>query len=174
MRVAFALALLACQSLCVFAGKDYYSILNVPRDAEASTMKKEFRRLAKRYHPDKETGDEKKFQEISEAYEVLSDTEKRRVYDQFGEEGLKNGGGGRGGGFPGGGFHGGFPGGGGGGFRMEFDSSQFEHMFNGGGRQRQQQQRGGRQQRQQQRPEICEQNKVCEDERCYIVTECRT
>jgi DnaJ-class molecular chaperone len=178
MRAAIAVALVLCQCLCVRAGKDFYSILNVPRDAEASTLKKEFRRLAKRYHPDKENGDEKKFQEISEAYEVLSDADKRRIYDQYGEDGLKQGGGGGGGG---GGFHGGFPGGGGG-FRMEFDPSQFEHMFHGGGFGggfggggfgRQRQQRTGQKQREAQRQQICEQMKVCEDGRCHIVEECR-
>ncbi|KAG0268906.1 hypothetical protein DFQ27_005345 [Actinomortierella ambigua] len=106
-------------------GKDYYQILGVAKDADDNTLKKAYRKLALKYHPDKNSSDDakKKFQEISEAYEVLSDKNKRAVFDQFGEEGLKGGGGmpppgadGGAGGFPGGfpgGFSGGFPGGGG-------------------------------------------------------------
>jgi len=82
-------------------GKDYYKILGVPRDATADQLKKAYRKLALKYHPDKNRGQasaEAKFKEIGEAYEVLSDDNKRRIYDQVGEEGLKNGGGGAGGG----------------------------------------------------------------------------
>jgi DnaJ-class molecular chaperone len=79
-------------------GKDYYSILGVARDADAAVLKKAYRKLAMKWHPDKNPDDQAaaqaKFQEISEAYDVLSDPEKRRIYDQFGEEGLKAGGGG--------------------------------------------------------------------------------
>ncbi|KAK3816027.1 MAG: hypothetical protein J3Q66DRAFT_431566 [Benniella sp.] len=92
-------------------GGDYYGILGVPKDADESQIKKAYRKLALKYHPDK-----KKFHDIGEAYEVLSDKNKRAIYDQYGEEGLK-GGAGAGpdgaGGFPSGGFVGAFPGGGG-------------------------------------------------------------
>lgn len=62
---------------------DYYKILGVPKDADASTIKKAFRKLAREYHPDA-GGDEAKFKEINEAYEVLSDDKKRALYDQYG------------------------------------------------------------------------------------------
>ncbi|MCD6177654.1 molecular chaperone DnaJ [bacterium] len=63
--------------------KDYYKILGVPRNASQEEIKKAYRRLAHKYHPDK-GGDEKKFKEINEAYQVLSDKEKRAQYDRFG------------------------------------------------------------------------------------------
>ncbi len=63
--------------------KDYYKILGVPRDASEQEIKKAYRKLAHKYHPDK-GGNEKKFKEISEAYQVLSDKKKRAQYDQFG------------------------------------------------------------------------------------------
>ena len=74
---------------------DYYKLLGVTRDADDDAIKKAYRKLALKWHPDrnptaKETA-EKQFKAISEAYEVLSDKNKRAVYDQFGEEGLKNG-----------------------------------------------------------------------------------
>ena len=62
---------------------DYYKTLGVPRDADADTIKKAFRKLARKYHPDA-GGDEAKFKEINEAYEVLSDDKKRKLYDQYG------------------------------------------------------------------------------------------
>lgn len=72
--------------------KDYYEVLGVPRDANERQIKKAYRKLAQKYHPDvnpnKEEA-EKKFKEISEAYEVLMDSDKRRVYDQYGHEGVK-------------------------------------------------------------------------------------
>lgn len=64
--------------------KDYYKILGVDRNASEEEIKKAFRRLAHQYHPDKAGGDEKKFKEINEAYQVLSDKEKRAQYDRFG------------------------------------------------------------------------------------------
>lgn len=66
------------------AGKDYYDILGIKKDASADEVKKAFRRLARKHHPDA-GGDEEKFKEINEAYEVLSDAEKRKQYDQFGQ-----------------------------------------------------------------------------------------
>lgn len=70
--------------------KDYYAILGVSRDATDAEIKRAFRRLAMQYHPDKATGDKKraeeKFKEINEAYDVLSDPEKRRRYDQLGAQ----------------------------------------------------------------------------------------
>jgi len=77
------------------AGKDYYSILGVKRDSSTKEIKKAYRDLSKTYHPDKNPGDDAaaaKFVEIANAYEVLTDDEKRRIYDQYGEEGLKDGG----------------------------------------------------------------------------------
>jgi molecular chaperone DnaJ len=64
--------------------KDYYKILGVPPDASEEEIKKAYRRLAHKYHPDKKGGDEKKFKEINEAYQVLSDKEKRAQYDRYG------------------------------------------------------------------------------------------
>ncbi len=72
-------------------GRDYYEVLGVPRDADLETIKKAYRRLALRYHPDRNPGDkaaEEKFKEAAEAYAVLSDPEKRRAYDRFGHAGL--------------------------------------------------------------------------------------
>ena len=62
---------------------DYYKTLGVPRSATASEIKKAFRKLAREHHPDA-GGDEAKFKEINEAYEVLSDDKKREMYDQYG------------------------------------------------------------------------------------------
>ena len=77
------------------AGRDYYSILGVGRDADDKAIKKAYRKLAMKWHPDKNAGNEeqaeKRFTEIANAYEVLSDAEKRKLYDQFGEEGLSGG-----------------------------------------------------------------------------------
>ncbi|HWQ60178.1 MAG TPA: molecular chaperone DnaJ [Candidatus Fimivivens sp.] len=66
------------------ANKDYYGILGIPRDASQDDIKKAFRKLAHKHHPDKQGGDEAKFKEANEAYGVLSDPEKRKRYDQFG------------------------------------------------------------------------------------------
>ena len=74
--------------------KDFYSILGVKRNASADEIKKAYRALAVKYHPDKNPGDkaaEDKFKEISEAYDVLKDPEKRRMYDQFGRAGAQGG-----------------------------------------------------------------------------------
>lgn len=73
----------------------YYEVLGVERQADGSTIKKAYRSLALQYHPDRNPGDdeaEAKFKEAAEAYEVLSDPEKRRLYDQYGHEGLNNAG----------------------------------------------------------------------------------
>ncbi|XP_004291417.1 PREDICTED: dnaJ homolog subfamily B member 4 [Fragaria vesca subsp. vesca] len=75
-------------------GVDYYNILKVNRNATEDDLKKSYRRLAMKWHPDKNPNDKKeaeaKFKQISEAYEVLSDPQKRQIYDQHGEEGLKD------------------------------------------------------------------------------------
>lgn len=107
--------------------RDYYEVLGVPRDADDAALKKAYRVLAKKYHPDTNPGDkdaEAKFKEASEAYAVLSDPQKRQQYDQFGHAAFENGGG---------------PGGAGG-----FDFSDmgdifgdiFGDLFGGGGRRR--------------------------------------
>lgn len=175
------LAFLCALSLATLAaaGRDYYSLLDVPRDATVNIIKKSYRRLARLYHPDKHPGDkkmEKKFMDISQAYEVLSDEGKRNTYDQFGEEGLQNGG--SGGGGHGGFHHGGF--GGPGGFRMEFDASMFNDMFGGGGfgsfggfgdeggRRRHHRRPPPRRQK------VCFHNKICENNSCYVVKECKS
>ena len=73
--------------------RDYYEVLGVKKDASADEIKKAFRKAAVKYHPDKDGGDETKFKEVSEAYEVLKDAEKRQRYDQFGHAGVGGGGG---------------------------------------------------------------------------------
>lgn len=75
-------------------GKDYYRVLGIQRDASDVDIKKAYRKLALRFHPDKnsDVNAEEKFKEIGEAYEVLSDKKKRDTFDRFGEEGLKPGG----------------------------------------------------------------------------------
>ncbi|KAG0749320.1 hypothetical protein G6F57_002239 [Rhizopus arrhizus] len=124
-------------------GKDYYAILGVSRDADDDTIKKAYRKLALKWHPDrnKDKADiaHAKFQEIGEAYEVLSDKNKRAIFDQYGEEGLKGGAppsseggasGGGFGGFPGGGtFHFSSSTGGPGGFRPSDADDIFKHFF---------------------------------------------
>ena len=87
--------------------RDYYDVLGVDKSADATAIKKAYRKLAMKYHPDKNPGDkeaEEKFKEINEAYEVLSDETKRRNYDQFGHEGVNGQGFGGAGGFGGQGF----------------------------------------------------------------------
>lgn len=73
--------------------KDYYEVLGIKKDASADEIKKAFRKAAVKYHPDKEGGDEEKFKEVNEAYEVLKDSDKRQRYDQFGHAGVGGGGG---------------------------------------------------------------------------------
>lgn len=105
------------------AKRDYYEILGVDRDASEADIKKSYRRVAMKYHPDRNSDDhdaEDKFKEASEAYEVLSNADKRAAYDRFGHEGLGNGGGGQGGA---------------GGFSDIF-GDVFGDIFGGGGRSR--------------------------------------
>lgn len=82
--------------------RDYYEVLGVDKSADEAAIKKAYRALAKKYHPDMNPGDaeaEKKFKEASEAYAILSDPEKKRQYDQFGHAAFENGGAGGFGGF---------------------------------------------------------------------------
>ncbi|GJN93393.1 hypothetical protein Rhopal_006448-T1 [Rhodotorula paludigena] len=137
--------------------RDYYQVLGVSKDADDSKIKSAYKKLALKHHPDRNNNSEeaaKKFKEISEAYEVLIDKDKRAVYDQYGEEGLKGGfagaqgagmnGGfnpfaGGAGGFPGGTSFsfssGGMPGGGRGGFTPSDPNDIFAQLFGsmGGG-----------------------------------------
>lgn len=128
-------------------GKDYYAVLGVGKDADDDQLKKAYRKMAVKWHPDKNQGSkdaEAKFKECAEAYDVLSDKNKRAVYDRYGEEGLKGGapppssgpGGGAGpGGMPSGaGFE--FGGAGPGGayeFHDEDAFKMFDAFFGGGG-----------------------------------------
>lgn len=112
--------------------RDYYEVLGVSKDADDAAIKKAYRALAKKYHPDMNPGDaeaEKKFKEASEAYAVLSDAEKRRQYDQFGHAAFEGGAGGAGG-FGGFDFNGADFG--------DIFGNIFGDLFGGGGR------RGGR------------------------------
>ena len=116
--------------------RDYYEILGVNRNASADELKKAYRSLAKKYHPDQNAGDaeaENKFKELNEAYDVLKDEQSRAAYDQFGHAAFDGGMGGPRGGQQG--FHGDF------GASMSdiFDDLFGEFMGGGGGRQ----QRGG-------------------------------
>ena len=108
--------------------KCYYEILEVQRDADKSIIKKAYRKMAMKYHPDKNPNDkeaEENFKAVNEAYQVLSDDEKRQIYDRYGKEGLEGHGQG----------HGGFSGG------FEDLGSIFEEMFGGFGGGRRSQQR---------------------------------
>ncbi|KAF4662761.1 hypothetical protein FOZ61_002246 [Perkinsus olseni] len=110
---------------------EYYKMLGLKRDASENDIKKAYKKMAFKYHPDRPEGDADKFKEISQAYEVLSDPDKRRIYDQYGEEGLNGGGP-----TPGGAGPGGNPFAGAAGFQDPFDL--FAQMFGGaaGGRAR--------------------------------------
>ena len=104
--------------------RDYYEVLGVAKNANADEIKKAYRKAAIKYHPDKNPGDkeaEEKFKEAAEAYDVLSNPDKRARYDQFGHAGMNGAAGGGAGGF--GGF--------GGGFSMEDIFSQFGDIFGG-------------------------------------------
>ena len=106
--------------------RDYYEVLGIDRSATGEEIKKAYRKLAVKYHPDKNPGDqeaEESFKEATEAYEILSDDQKREAYDQYGHQAFSPGAGGRGGGF-GGGF---------GGIDLEEALRTFMGTFGGGG-----------------------------------------
>lgn len=114
-RISSSKLILLFSLIClVFANRDFYKILGVSKSATTKQIKSAYRKLAKELHPDKNKNDptaESKFQDLGAAYEVLSDKEKRSIYDKHGEEGLKDGGAGGGDPFAdffGGGFGGGF------------------------------------------------------------------
>jgi molecular chaperone DnaJ len=106
--------------------RDYYDVLGVARDASEKEIKKSYRRVAMKFHPDRNPDDkdaEEKFKEASEAYEVLSDAQKRGIYDQYGHAGIEQNAGGGGGG-------------GGAGNFSDIFGDVFGDIFSGGGRQR--------------------------------------
>jgi len=114
--------------------RDYYEVLGVTRDTSDRDIKKAYRRMAMKYHPDRNPGDaeaEDKFKEVNEAYEVLSDAQKKAAYDQYGHAGVEQGAGG----FGGGGFEGSF---------SDIFGDVFGDIFGGagGGRRRSSVQRG--------------------------------
>lgn len=119
--------------------RDYYEVLGISKTASADEIKKAYRKAAVAHHPDKEGGDEAKFKEVSEAYEVLKDSQKRQRYDQFGHAGVGGSSSGGGGGNPFGGFNG---------QNVNFDFGEggfgdiFSQFFGGGGGGRQAPQRG--------------------------------
>ena len=99
--------------------RDFYDILGVPKSSSKDEIKKAYRKVAIKYHPDKNPDDkaaEEKFKEAAQAYEVLSNSEKKEKYDRFGHDGLRGGSGGFGGGM-----------------NVEDIFSQFGDIFGGGG-----------------------------------------
>lgn len=124
------------------AKRDYYEVLGISKGASADEIKKAYRKLAVQHHPDKTGGDEAKFKEIGEAYDVLKDPSKRQRYDQFGHAGIGGNSGGAGGN-PFEGFQG--FGGNGQGFEFDFGGGGLGDIFGsffGGGQQQQQTRRG--------------------------------
>lgn len=123
--------------------RDYYEVLGIQKNASDDEIKKAYRKAAVKYHPDKAGGDETKFKEVSEAYEVLKDGSKRQRYDQFGHAGVGGNGGGAPTGNPFGGGFGGFNG-----QNVNFDFGDgglgdiFGQFFNGGAGRQQGQKRG--------------------------------
>ncbi|KAK3111016.1 DnaJ- protein scj1 [Teratosphaeriaceae sp. CCFEE 6253] len=128
MLLFAALAALCLLPLIVLAAEDYYKLLGIDRDADDRQIKKAYRTLSKKYHPDKNPNDEsasQKFVDIAEAYDVLIDGEMRKIYNQYGHDGVKQ-------------KQAGGPGGGGG--HNPFDL--FNSFFGGGGRFQQGQRKG--------------------------------
>lgn len=116
--------------------RDYYDVLGVSKSAAESEIKSAYRKLARQFHPDRNPGDKEaaaKFKEAQEAYDVLSDKEKRKQYDQFGHAAFSPGGGPSGSGTGPGGFHYSWGPGGAEGMDPSAFQSIFEQMFGGGG-----------------------------------------
>ncbi|KAL0050174.1 hypothetical protein WJX82_005825 [Trebouxia sp. C0006] len=134
IKFAFSVLFVVLNLSCVASVREskYYDLLGVAHDADEPTIKKAYRKHAMKWHPDRNPDNvekaEEKFREIAAAYEVLADDEKRKLYDQYGEEGLRptgpdGGPGGPGGGFPGGGFR----------FQSSGDPFEMFNTFFGGG-----------------------------------------
>src|SRR5882672_1130296 len=121
--------------------RDYYEVLGIDKGASADEIKKAFRRAAIQYHPDKEGGNEEKFKEVNEAYEILKDPSKRQRYDQFGHAGV-----GSSAASDGNPYGGGFGGAGGPGVNFDFGDlgDIFSNFFGGGPQQHQQRANRGR------------------------------
>lgn len=91
MLTIYAVLFLSCVAFAAAAGKDYYKILSVSKTATAAEIKKAYRKLSLKYHPDKNPAPDaaQKFAELSVAYDVLSDKDKREAYNRGGEEAVK-------------------------------------------------------------------------------------
>lgn len=119
--------------------RDYYEVLGLSKGADAGSIKKAYRKLAKKYHPDTNQGDkqaEKKFKEVTEAYTVLSDPEKKKMYDQFGHAAFDQGASAdpfgkdtSGNPFSGGSYHRAYTNGNGGYQEYHFESGNMDDMF---------------------------------------------
>lgn len=136
IQLLFVLSILSRVWCAASSSKSYYKILGIDKDADENAIKRAYRKLAMKHHPDK-GGNAEEFKKIGEAYETLSNPKKREMYDLYGESDPRGvGGGGQGGGYQygrGQGFPGGFPGGFSGGFPGGSQSFHFSESFGSGG-----------------------------------------